>query len=270
MRAAGVILVLGISLAAALAPFVLPYDPYELNLSQGLQGPGAGHLFGLDENGQDLLTKVIHGARLSLFVAFFVVGLSGIIGLALGALAGFWGGLVEAAIMALADLVLAFPKFLLALALLAMMGASLGHLIFALSFSTWAGFARLARGETRHLKGREFVLSARACGGGAFLQLRKHILPNMFGLLAVHGMFQAAAVLIAESGLSFLGLGVSMETPSWGSLLGSGRGYIAEAPHLSFFPGLFLFLFLLGLNFLGEALRDYFDPYRRAALPARE
>ena len=263
MKRFGVFLILGISLAAILAPFALPYDPHALNLSQGLQGPGAGHPFGLDENGQDLFVKVIHGARLSLFVAFFVVGLSGIIGLLVGALAGFAGGFVESALMALADLVLAFPKFLLALALLAMMGASLAHLIFALSFSTWAGFARLVRGEVKQLKKREFVMSAKACGGGAFLQLRKHILPNLFGLLAVHGMFQAAAVLIAESGLSFLGLGVSMDTPSWGSLLGSGRDYIAEAPHLSFFPGLFLFLFLLGLNFLGEALRDYFDPHRK-------
>ena len=257
-----VIVIFSITLLALLAPWLFPYDFNLLNLSQSFQGSSWTHLFGLDENGQDLFIKIIYGARLSLFVTFTVVSISFFLGLILGVLAGFFGSYIEMLIMALADIVLAFPKFLLALTLLAMMGSSISHLIFALSFSTWAGFARLVRGEVKHLKEKEFVLNAKAFGGSYFLQLRKHILPNLGGLLVVHGMFQAVAVLIAESGLNFLGLGSSLEIPSWGGLLSSGRAYILEAPHLSLFPSLFLFLFLLSLNFLGESLRNHFDPHR--------
>ncbi len=262
MKWFGLITICSIALLALLAPWVFPYDFNTLNLSQSFQMPSWTHFFGLDENGQDLFVKIIYGARLSLFVTFSVVSISFIVGLILGILAGFFGSYVDMLVMALADIVLAFPKFLLALILLAMMGSSVGHLIFALSFSTWAGFARLVRGEVRHLKEKEFVLNAKAYGGSSFLQLRQHIFPNLLGLLVVHGMFQGVSVLIAESGLNFLGLGSSLEIPSWGGLLSSGRAYILEAPHLSLFPSLFLFLFLLSLNFLGESLRDYFDPHR--------
>ncbi len=262
MKWFGLVIICSITLLALFAPWFFPYDFNSLNLPQSFQGPSWSHFFGLDENGQDLFVKVIYGARLSLFVTFSVVGISFILGLILGVLAGFFGSYIEMLIMALADIVLAFPKFLLALTLLAMMGSSVGHLIFALSFSTWAGFARLVRGEVKHLKEKEFVLSAKAYGGSYFLQLKQHILPNLLGLLAVHGMFQGASVLIAESGLNFLGLGSSLKIPSWGGLLSSGRAYILEAPHLSLFPSLFLFLFLLGLNFLGESLRNYLDPHR--------
>ena len=250
------------SVLALLAPWLFPYDFSSFNLAQSFEGPSWQHLLGLDEHGQDLLLKLIYGARLSLWVTFTVVAISLCLGLILGVLAGFFGSYIETFIMGAADIVLSFPKFLLALTLLAMMGSTVGHLIFALSFSTWAGFARLVRGEVKHLKEKEFVLSAESYGASFFLKLRKHIVPNLLGLLAVHSMFQAVAVLIAESGLNFLGLGSSLEVSSWGGLLSSGRDYLLEAPHLSLFPSLFLFLFLLSLNFLGESLRDYFDPHR--------
>lgn len=257
-----IIFIFTIVVLASLAPWLFPYDFNYLDLSRSLQAPNWSHLFGLDEHGQDLFIKIIYGARLSLFVTFFVVFISFFIGLVLGVLSGFFGSYLEMIIMGLADLVLAFPKFLIALALLSMTGSSVSHLIFALSFSTWAGFARLVRGEVKHLKEREFVLSARSYGASVFLQLSRHILPNLIGLLFIHAMFQSVAVLIAESGLNFLGLGGSLKVVSWGGLLSSGRAYILEAPHLIFFPAIFLFLFLLSLNFIGEALRDYFDPYK--------
>ena len=258
----GFIFILTITLGAGIAPWILPYNPHDLNLPLGLTGPGWPHLFGLDENGQDLFIKILHGARLSLTVTGTVVFISVGVGLLMGTLAGLFGGLTDRLISGMVDMALAFPKFLLALALLAMLGPSTGNLILALSFSTWAGFARLVRGEVRRLKKQEFVLSARASGGRGLFLLRKHIWPNILGLLAVHGMFQAVAVLIAEAGLSFLGLGASLDIPSWGGLINSGRQFVLEAPHLSFFPGLFLFLFLFSLNSLGDALRDHFHPLR--------
>lgn len=247
---------------AILSPFIFTYDPYAIDLSKSFSAPSWQHLFGLDENGKDLFLQVIYGSQISLTVTFTVVFLSFLIGLILGTLAGYLESWTEIIIMALADLVLSFPKFLMALALIAMMGNSLFNLIFALSFSTWAGFARLARGEVKHLKKKEFVLQARGTGAHPIFLIYRHILPSLLGIMAVHGIFQSAAVLIAESGLSFLGLGVSLENPSWGSLLGVGRNYIFSSPHLIIFPGLVLFLFLLSLNYIGESLRDHFDPQR--------
>ncbi len=245
---------------AVFAPWLAHYDPYDIQLAKSFEPPSLSHLFGLDENGKDLFLQTLYGSRISLAVAFSVVALSCVIGLILGTLAGYLEGYAEIVIMAVADLVLAFPKFLMALALVAILGSSLFHLIFALSFSTWAGFARLVRGEIKHLKKKEFVLQAKSAGAHSVFLIRRHIWPSLFGLMAIHGLFQASAVLIAESGLSFLGLGASLENPSWGSLLGAGRSYIFSAPHIVFFPSLILFLFLLSLNYLGEYLRERLDP----------
>ena len=249
-----------LAVLAISAPFLLPYNFHEIDLASRFASPGLNHIFGLDEQGQDLFIKIIYGGRLSLLVTFSVVLFSSVLGLVLGTVAGLWGGLIESLIMALADFVLAFPKFLLALAFLAMAGPSLGNLIFVLTFSTWAGFARLVRGEVRHIKEREFVLSAKSYGAGVFLRVRQHIWPNLFPLLAVHSLFQAGAVLIAESGLNFLGLGVALDVPSWGGLISSGRRFILEGPHLTIFPGLILLLFLFSLNVLADFLRDYLNP----------
>ena len=251
-----------IILLALFAPWFISFDPHLMDLSNSFKSPSWFHPFGLDENGQDLLVQVLSGARVSLTVTFCVVSLSALIGLLLGTLAAYLEGYTEIFIMALADLVLAFPKFLMALALIAILGNSLPHLIFALCFSTWAGFARLIRGEVKHLKKKEFVLQAKSTGAKDFFLIRKHIWPNLFSVMAIHGIFQSAAVLIAESGLSFLGLGTSLEQASWGLLLGSGRDFIFEAPHIIFFPSLMLFLFLLSLNYLGESLRTHLDPHQ--------
>lgn len=258
----GVVLVFGMALLALGAPWIAPDDPRAMSLADRLQGPSAEHWFGLDENGSDVLSKIIFGARVSLGVAFSVVGISVAIGLLIGSWAGYKGGWTDHAIMRFVDMFYAFPGFLIALAFVAMLGPSLGNLIFALSFTSWTSFARLVRGEVLHLKEREHVQAARAVGAGAMRITTLHIWPNLLSLLIVQATFAMAGTIIAESGLSFLGLGVPPSLPTWGSLLSSGRRVLSEAPHVSFAPGLAIMFLVLGFNLLGDGLRDVLDPRR--------
>ena len=252
-----------ILLCALLAPLIWPYNPLEGDLSYSLQGPSLKHPFGLDENGLDLLSQVLYGARVSLLVAFCVVFLSLFIGLIVGSLSGWYGSFLDQLLMRLVDMVSAFPRFLLALAILAMLGSSLFNLILALCLSGWAGFARLVRAEVLHLKKEEYVLSALSAGAHPFRILVFHVWPNLFGLLMVQSALALVAVVIAEAGLSFLGLGVPPDIPSWGRLINSGRPLLGEAPHLSLFPGIALFLLVLSFQFCGEGGRDIFDPHNK-------
>ncbi|MCB0412672.1 MAG: ABC transporter permease, partial [Bdellovibrionales bacterium] len=190
------------------------------------------------------------------------VTVSLILGLILGSLAGFWGGWMDLIIMRGIDMLYAFPNFLLALGLIAVLGPSIKNLIIAMCITSWTGFARLVRGEVLHLREREYVQSARALGAGVLRQLTTHIWPNLVGILLVQATFTMAATIIAESGLSFLGLGAPPETPTWGALLSSGRRILFEAPHVSLFPGLCIVLLVLGFNLFGDGLRDYLDPRR--------
>lgn len=258
-------------LLAFFAPWLFPYNFQELHLAERFTPPGLLHIFGLDEQGQDLFIKIIYGSRLSLFITFSVVFLSLVFGLFLGTLAGLAGGAAENLIMAFADLVLAFPKFLLALAFLALAGPSFWNLIFVLTFSTWAGFARLIRGEVKRLKEKEFVLSARSYGAGWGICVLRHIWPHLLPVTAVHSLFQAGAVLIAESGLNFLGVGVALDVPSWGGLINSGRRFMLEGPHLIIFPCLIFLLFLLSLNILADFLREKLTPQEQSnhSIPIR-
>ena len=264
MKRFSLFFIVALVLLAFFAPWLFPYNFQELHLTKRFASPGLFHIFGRDEQGQDLFIKIIYGSRLSLLVTFSVVFLSCGCGLLLGTLAGLAGGLLEKLIMAFADFVLAFPKFLLALAFLALAGPSLGNLIFVLTFSTWAGFARLIRGEVKHLKEKEFVLSALSYGAGWGICIRRHIWPHLLPITAVHSLFQAGAVLIAESGLNFLGVGVALDVPSWGGLINSGRRFILEGPHLIIFPCLTLLLFLLSLNILADFLRDKLIPQEQS------
>jgi peptide/nickel transport system permease protein len=260
--AAGLLLVLGMAFVAVTAPFLAPEDPQAMSLADRLQGPSARHPMGLDENGADVLSKLIYGSRVSLGVAFSVVSISVLIGLLIGSWAGYSGGWTDHAIMRFVDLFYAFPGFLIALAFVAMLGPSLGNLIFALSFTSWTSFARLVRGEVLHLKEREHVQAARAVGAGSWRITVLHIWPNLLSLLIVQATFAMAATIIAESGLSFLGLGVPPTIPTWGSLLSSGRRVLSEAPHVSFAAGIAIMLLVLGFNLLGDGLRDVLDPRR--------
>jgi len=245
---------------ALIAPLIATFDPGLMSLEKRLIGPSTIHYFGLDENGSDVFAQIVFGARLSLTVAFAVSLVSCLLGLIIGSLSGWCGGWVDSIVMRIIDMFYAFPNFLLAIALVAMLGPSLPNLIFALCLTGWTGYARLIRGEVLHLKQREYVQSVQSIGGSPLRIVVKHLWPNLAGPFCVHASFTMAGLIIAESSLNFLGLGVPATTPSWGALLQSGRKVMLEAPHVALFPGLAILTLVLGFNLFGDGLRDYLDP----------
>ncbi len=255
--AAVVILIVG---AAIVAPWLVAYDPASQELALRLEGPSERHWFGLDELGRDILSRVLIGARVSLFVGFVVVGVSAIIGLAMGSIAGYYGGRVDQVISRVMDILLAFPGLLLAIALVAVLGPSLGNVVLALTVIGWVGYARLVRGQVLRAREFEYVVAARALGAGTWRALTRHVLPTALPAVTVQATLGMAAAILSEAALSFLGLGVQPPTPSWGTMINGGRSHLLDAPHLTIFPGLFLALVVLGFNFLGDGLRDRLDP----------
>jgi peptide/nickel transport system permease protein len=259
----GVVLV-GISvLAAVLAPLVAPFDPAAQDLDRRLESPSVEHPLGLDELGRDILSRLIFGARVSMGVGLTVVLLAGSLGSLIGALSGFVGGRLDALIMRISDVFLAFPGILLAIALVAVLGPALRHLVLALVVIGWVGYARLVRGQVLQIREMEFVTAARATGLRAGLVLLRHVLPNVVPTLTVQVSLGMAGAILAEASLSFLGLGIQPPTPSWGAMIDAGRGHLLDAPHLGLFPGLAILLTVMGLNFLGDALVDALDPHER-------
>ncbi|RYZ36927.1 MAG: ABC transporter permease [Myxococcaceae bacterium] len=245
---------------ALFAPWLSPHAPDAIDLTHELARPGPGHLLGTGENGIDVLTHVLHGARVSLEVSFFAVLLSGVLGITLGGIAGYAGGLVDEGLMRLVDVLLAFPGILLALFITSVLGPSLTNVVFALSFTGWTGYARLTRGQVLTLRERDYVQAARALGSGPGRILVRHLLPNAAGPLLVQATFALPGAIVAEASLSFLGLGVPPGTPSWGALVDQGTQYLLVAPHVALFPGIALAVTVLGFNLLGDALRDAMDP----------
>ncbi len=256
----GAAIIILLIVSAALAPVLAPYPPNQQDLSQGLSTPSAVHLLGQDKLGRDIFSRIIYGARVSLLVGLVTVGVSSFAGIIIGAVAGFFGGLLDELIMRLIDILLAFPGILLAIALMAILGPSLENVILALCLIGWVGYARLVRGEILSLKERDFITAARAMGAGDSRIIFKHILPNILSPIIVQITFGIAGTIVAEAGLSFLGLGVQPPTPSWGAMLNEGRQFLLLAPHMSVFPGLAIMLIVLSFNFVGDALRDIFDP----------
>lgn len=262
--ATGALILIGLATISATAHWICQFNPNEMNLPDQFQPPSHIHWLGTDENGSDVFSKMVYGARVSLTVAIVVVGLSATIGLLVGSLAGFYGGVVDMIVSRVMDLIYAFPGFLLALSLVAVLGPSLKNLILTMSLTSWASFARLVRGEVYHLREREYVVSSRALGAGALRQVVYHVWPNLFGVLIVQSTFAMAGTIVAESSLSFLGLGVPSTTPTWGALLSSGRKFLSEAPYLSLVPGLAIVLLVFGFNLLGDGLRDHLDPRQQS------
>jgi peptide/nickel transport system permease protein len=256
----GVALVLLIVIIAIFAPYIAMNDPNDMSLPDRYMPPTLQHPFGLDQNGSDVFSQVVYGARVSLLVAISVVTIGAILGLIIGSLAGFNGGWVDLILMRILDMMYAFPGFLLALAMVAVLGPSVRNLIFAMCVTSWTGFARLVRGEILHLKTRDYVVSARALGAGPTRVLVFHIWPNLLALVLVQASFALAGTIITESGLSFLGLGAPPTVPTWGSLLNAGRRVIIEAPHVSLFPGLAILTLVLGFNLCGDGLRLWLSP----------
>lgn len=249
---------------AVFAPFLAGQDPRAMSLPDRLSPPSREHWLGRDENGGDVFSKLVYGARVSLGVALTVVFISASSGLLIGTLAGYRGGWLDQALMRVTDMFYAFPGFLIALALVAVMGPSVYNLIFAMCITSWTGFARLVRGEVLHLRAREHVQSARALGAGSFRIVIFHIWPNLLSLLVVQATFAMAGTIISESGLSFLGLGVPSHVPTWGALLNSGRRVMTEAPHIALAPGFAIVTLVLAFNLVGDGLRDHLDPRRDA------
>ncbi len=258
---AGFGLVLLFTLAAAFAPLITRYDPAQIDLHHRLASPTAAHLFGRDELGRDILARVLFGARISLGVAFSVVALSLLIGLTLGALAGFYSGWLDTIInVYLSNAFLALPGILLAVAIVAFLGPSLPDLILALALPAWVGYARLVRAQVLALREREFVQAARSLGASDARLLLRSILPHTFPPVLVQAAVGMAAAVLAEATLSFLGLGVQPPVATWGAMLNAARSHLFEAPHLVFFPALAVALSVLAFNLLGDGLRDALDP----------
>lgn len=244
---------------AVLAPVLSNETPLQTDLSGALRGPSVGHPFGQDRLGRDVFAQVAYGARASLRIAVAVVSLTVLVGVAAGATAGYAGGAFDSVIMRIVDIFLAFPGILLAIALAGVLGPNLGNLVIALSVMGWVGYARLMRAQILSLREREYVAAARAIGAGPWRIVARHLIPNALSPVIVQATFGAAGVIIAESSLSFLGLG-PQDVPTWGGLLAQGAAYLLYAPHIAFFPGLFIMLAVLALNLVGDTLRDALDP----------
>jgi len=256
MRNAGACVVGLAVLAAVIGPWLVPYDPSAQELALRLEGPSRLHWLGLDELGRDILARVMSGARISLFVGLVVVSVSASIGAAMGALAGYYGGIIDEAISRVIDILLAFPGLLLAIALVAVLGPSLTNVVIALSLIGWVGYARVARAQVLQAREFEYVVAARAIGAATARILIRHVLPAALPALTVQATLGMGGAILSEAALSFLGLGVQPPTPSWGAMLNYGRVHVLDAPHLTVFPGLAIAIVVLGLNLLGDSLRD--------------
>ena len=255
----GAILLALLAVTAVLAPWLAPYDPTAQNLAEDLHGPRIEHPLGQDKLGRDQLSRIIYGARVSLTVGVATVLLTAVIGVTLGALAGFLGGTIDFWVMRLVDVLLAFPGILLAIAMSAVLGPSLRNVVIALGVIGWTGYARLVRAEVLALKERDHVQAAIALGVPRSRVLVRHVLPLLAAPLVVQATFGMAGAIVAEASLSFLGLGVQPPTPSWGAMVNEGRTFLLVAPHLTVWPGLAIFLTVLGLNFVGDGLRERLD-----------
>jgi peptide/nickel transport system permease protein len=258
------LIVLAVAFAVALAaPVIAPHDPNIQDVANRYASPSLEHPLGTDNLGRDELSRLLHGARISLFTAVGIGAGILTIGMAVGLLAGFAGGVVDGLLMRVVDVLLAFPSILLALAVTGMLGPGLLHLAIAMVAVWWVDYARLARGLVLSVKERPFVESARALGLPAYRVTLRHVLPNIVSPVVVLATLQTGRVLLALAALSFLGLGVAPPTPEWGAMLNEGQNYLARAPQLMVYPGLAITITALGFNLLGDGLRDVLDPTLR-------
>jgi peptide/nickel transport system permease protein len=261
--AVGVTIMLVFLLAALFAPLLSPNDPLAQNVLAGLKPPSAEHLLGTDKLGRELLSRILYGARISLFVGLSVVLIAGAVGTLLGLIAGYVGGWADEALMRITDIFFAFPALILAMAIAGALGPSLQNALIAISAVTWPVYARLIRGQVLSLKQREFVLAARTVGVPRRWIVLRHLLPNMLAPLLVQASFDMGAAITSVAGLSFIGFGAQPPTPEWGVMISEARTYMATAWWLATFPALAIMLVVGGFNILGDGLRDLLDPRLR-------
>lgn len=257
---AGFIIIILIFVLAMLAPFIAPYDPNDINVKAILLGPSVQHWMGTDGLGRDVLSRMLHGGRVSLLVGLVAVGISTAIGILLGAIAGFYRGWIDVFIMRLVDVMLSIPSFFLILAVIAFLTPSIINIMIVIGLTSWMGVTRLVRAEFLSLCEREYVLASRTLGARDYRLIFTHLLPNSLTPIIVSAVLGVAGAVLMESGLSFLGLGVQAPQASWGNILTDGKEYIQFAWWLSLFPGLAILITVLGYNLLGEGLRDALDP----------
>lgn len=259
-------ILVGLVLVGALAPFVAPHDPLEQNLVERLLPPAwdargdPTYLLGTDHLGRDILSRVIHGARVSLTLSFIATTVSLLIGVTLGLISGYAGGWIDAMIMRLADTMLALPFYVVGITIVAVLGPSFTNLVIVLALFGWTFYGRVARGEVLSVKQREYILAARIVGASPARIMFRHILPNIASPLIVIWTLAIATTILSESGLSFLGLGVQPPTPSWGTMIADGQQKLSSVPWLAIFPGLALMITVMTVNTVGDALRDALDP----------
>lgn len=260
----GLLIILAVLVCAIFGPMIAPYDPAAISPMEMLLPPGSsGHLLGTDNLGRDMLSRIICGTRVSLLVGILSVVVSGLVGMMLGLLAGYYGGILDSCIMRLADAFHAIPKILFGMVVLAILDPSVFNLILVIGLTSWVTFARLIRGEVLGIKQKEYVKASVSIGTSNLVIILKHILPNVLSSFVVLCTTSVAGSIITEAGLSFLGLGIQPPTISWGYMLSDGRNYLATEPWLATFPGLAITITVLGIMFFGNWLRDVLDPHNQ-------
>lgn len=256
----GLVFVMIIFLVAVLAPWLSPQDPSAYDLSEVLQAPSSEHLLGTDDQGRDVLSRMMHGCYISISVGFVAVSIYVLIGIIVGGIAGYFGGWIDIVLSRLIEVIICFPVFFLILAVLAFINPSIYNIMIVIGLTSWTGIARLIRGEFLKHRSQDYVQAARVVGGSALRIMFRHILPNSLAPVLVSATFGIAGAILIESSLSFLGFGVQPPTPSWGDILSQSRNYMDIAWWLTFFPGAAIFLTITAFNLVGEGLRDAIDP----------
>ena len=264
---AGLVVLSVFLLVGLLAPLATTYNPEQARLEDKLLEPSAAHWLGTDHLGRDILARLAYGARYSLLIGFAAVAVGLAIGVPLGAVSGFYGGWLDLVIQRVIDVLLSFPGFLLALSLVAVLGVGIENVVIAVGLGVVPAFVRLVRASTLQIRARDYVEAARASGAGGALIIWRHVLPNALAPVVIQATLGLGATLLTAAGLGFLGLGVQQPTPEWGSMLGEGRTYIFSNPNLATFPGIAIFLTVLGFNLAGDGLRDALDPTLDRKLP---
>ena len=263
LAVASAIVIILIALAAIFAPYVAPYDPTKQDLANRLQGMSKEHLFGTDQLGRDVLSRMIYGARISLCIGIFPTLISMILGTVLGLMSGYLGKYVDFIIMRLADITMAFPSLLLAMVVMYTLGNGIINIFLALTIVSWAGTARVVRSQTLSLKEKEYVEAARSIGVGSFKTMFRHILPNCLPSLIVLFTLNIPGSILSESSLSFLGIGAQSPQTSWGLMVSEGKDYLFTNPVIAIAPGVAILVLALAFNFLGDGVRDVMDPYTK-------
>lgn len=260
----GLILISALVIFAAIGPSIAPYNPYGTNPINKLEGPTKTHLFGTDNLGRDILSRVLYGARISVTVAVIVLVVSGTLGTLIGIIAGYFGRGIDNILMRITDIFLAFPRLILAMAVAAALGRSLNNVVLAVAFTTWTNFARLARSQALAVKEADYVEAARASGATNWRILFVHVLPMCISPVIIQGTIAMGGIILTVAGLGFIGFGAQPPTPEWGVMVSDGRNYLPTAWWACVFPGFAIMFTVLGFNLLGDGIRDILDPRMRS------